>query len=182
MRKCPKCGKTYDDSWEVCLDCREKLSAIPKISATDNKEGESPSSQERIEGDATKLDGERNMLKQSIPCSVFYPAALVIAASGLSIIVSLMGWGNPGIDIFVGVICLISGIGMLKGQNWGKWTFVIVGLLPIAITLYVLGNISSGNAEYKSIFDMLVWKGFIYTYVVYSTSKKDARNFLKKTK
>ena len=25
MKKCPKCGKTYDDSWEVCLLCTEKL-------------------------------------------------------------------------------------------------------------------------------------------------------------
>ena len=25
MKKCPKCGKTYDDSWGICLDCRIPL-------------------------------------------------------------------------------------------------------------------------------------------------------------
>ena len=25
MRKCPKCGKTYDDSWKVCLQCNVAL-------------------------------------------------------------------------------------------------------------------------------------------------------------
>jgi TolB protein len=25
MKKCPKCGKVYDESWSVCLDCRDKL-------------------------------------------------------------------------------------------------------------------------------------------------------------
>ncbi len=26
MRKCPKCGKTYDDTWKVCLTCSTALS------------------------------------------------------------------------------------------------------------------------------------------------------------
>ena len=25
MRKCPKCGKTYDDTWKICLDCSVSL-------------------------------------------------------------------------------------------------------------------------------------------------------------
>ena len=25
MKKCPKCGKTYDDTWKVCLHCRQGL-------------------------------------------------------------------------------------------------------------------------------------------------------------
>ena len=25
MKKCPKCGKTYDDSWKICLTCRAPL-------------------------------------------------------------------------------------------------------------------------------------------------------------
>lgn len=27
MKRCPQCGKTYDDSWEVCLSCDGKLAA-----------------------------------------------------------------------------------------------------------------------------------------------------------
>ncbi|MCX5668023.1 MAG: hypothetical protein NTY34_06930 [Candidatus Omnitrophica bacterium] len=26
MKKCPKCGKTYDDTWKVCLSCSVALS------------------------------------------------------------------------------------------------------------------------------------------------------------
>ena len=26
MRKCPKCGKTYDDTWKICLHCSVNLS------------------------------------------------------------------------------------------------------------------------------------------------------------
>ena len=34
MKKCPKCGKTYDDSWKICLSCcnaklTDDLSVIP---------------------------------------------------------------------------------------------------------------------------------------------------------
>lgn len=25
MKKCPKCGKTYDDTWEICFDCSKPL-------------------------------------------------------------------------------------------------------------------------------------------------------------
>jgi len=25
VKKCPKCDKTYDDTWEVCLRCRKPL-------------------------------------------------------------------------------------------------------------------------------------------------------------
>ena len=28
MKKCPKCNKTYNDSWEVCLTCRTELEDI----------------------------------------------------------------------------------------------------------------------------------------------------------
>jgi len=28
MKKCPKCGKAYDDTWKVCLDCRAELKEI----------------------------------------------------------------------------------------------------------------------------------------------------------
>lgn len=26
MKKCPKCGKTYDDTWKICLHCSVALS------------------------------------------------------------------------------------------------------------------------------------------------------------
>jgi len=31
MKECPKCNKQYDDTWEVCLVCREKLQEVNSV-------------------------------------------------------------------------------------------------------------------------------------------------------
>jgi hypothetical protein len=40
VKKCPKCGKTFDDSWEVCLGCSvqlsDDLSVTPDLPETPN--------------------------------------------------------------------------------------------------------------------------------------------------
>ncbi len=44
MRKCPKCDKTYDDSWKVCLACEAELPSNLSDNNIDsglqNKQGE----------------------------------------------------------------------------------------------------------------------------------------------
>jgi len=41
MKRCPKCGKTYDDSWSVCLNCSAQLedTAGGASSATTTSQG-----------------------------------------------------------------------------------------------------------------------------------------------
>ncbi len=34
MRKCPRCGETYDDTWKVCLNCSTALSDNLSIKET----------------------------------------------------------------------------------------------------------------------------------------------------
>lgn len=34
MKKCPTCGKTYDDSWSICLDCHTSLVSDLNIKPT----------------------------------------------------------------------------------------------------------------------------------------------------
>lgn len=34
MKKCPKCSKTYDDSWGVCMNCGVQLEDAPKPTGT----------------------------------------------------------------------------------------------------------------------------------------------------
>lgn len=40
MKKCPSCGKEYDDSWEVCLQCEEPLKKSRKKSPKKEQEKE----------------------------------------------------------------------------------------------------------------------------------------------
>lgn len=42
MNQCPKCGKTYDDSWKVCLHCnvvlgRDMSKVVPNAENQNNK-------------------------------------------------------------------------------------------------------------------------------------------------
>lgn len=40
MKKCPKCNKTYDDSWKVCLSCQGMLIDYKEYMPTQQKDDE----------------------------------------------------------------------------------------------------------------------------------------------
>ena len=59
MKKCPKCGKKYDDSWTVCLDCRVELSTLTGSEITETYR--------KIEEKKAKAEEEKNKRTQICP-------------------------------------------------------------------------------------------------------------------
>jgi len=57
MKKCPKCGKTFDASWEVCLGCR-----IPLVEDTDSRLA-------RLEEQAKRILKEIDDIRKGKPSS-----------------------------------------------------------------------------------------------------------------
>lgn len=60
MKKCPKCGRTYDDSWGVCINCNVQLSKISPSQMTEAMENH-----EKIK---TKQEEEEEDIKRHALC------------------------------------------------------------------------------------------------------------------
>lgn len=58
MKKCPKCGKEYDLSWDVCLSCKEKLITDPKTGGLSPVQEEILSEIRDIRSKISGLSGE----------------------------------------------------------------------------------------------------------------------------
>lgn len=61
MKKCPKCDEIYDNSWEVCLSCREKLYFDKKLTVEDARKQTEVKKRRREEKE--KQDEERKLQK-----------------------------------------------------------------------------------------------------------------------
>ena len=89
MKKCPKCGRTYDDSWEVCLKCSKKLvfegPLMPSKKAEDTYQ-ESPKIVQNIIGCTVGLIFGKvaSAIFKSIVFSVFPSQVLKEKASAVS--------------------------------------------------------------------------------------------------
>lgn len=70
MKKCPKCSKSYDDSWGVCLDCSAQLvQAEGAYSLEQIKKEQKLCEKSRIQQlniDVKRLEGTRQRMKRDI--------------------------------------------------------------------------------------------------------------------
>lgn len=99
MRKCPKCNKTYDDTWGICLNCNEKLvvldSSTPILESIEKKKP-------KIElDDKTKkeLILARSRLKRDMKIEALTFIAIFVFA-GLSSIFNKF--------VFLAVLCVLA--------------------------------------------------------------------------
>lgn len=73
MKKCPKCGKTYDDSWGVCINDNTKLQELKT-----SEQAPAPLSQEQKTADKSDKKEKRFTRREWILMTIaFYIAALV---------------------------------------------------------------------------------------------------------
>lgn len=106
MKKCPKCGKIYDDSWGVCLGCGETLCNSPE-NGTFEKHCEG-----KREGRAI---GDKNN-------NAMFLKFFLLGLMATSIVFSagaLLGWG------VVGLFINNASIGMEVGINIGLVVLVV---------------------------------------------------------
>lgn len=120
MKKCPKCGRTYDDSWTVCLTCEKGLSNDTSVQET-NPELRKGSDRKRSKG-----------------VTVF--AVLIIAASVLSIMSLPQSWQFS--SIFSNILYLVvlpasivSGIALLRLKKWARVAVIAISVIVAAETI-----------------------------------------------
>ena len=75
MKKCPKCGKTYDDSWGVCLVCSEKLEQFQS-----DKELNSDCDKKEM-----NLNIDKNKIKREIDSLKLYLKIYILSLVGMFI-------------------------------------------------------------------------------------------------
>ncbi|NQT23137.1 MAG: hypothetical protein HQ579_06855 [Candidatus Omnitrophica bacterium] len=136
MKKCPKCQKTYDDSWKVCLSCREKLvSAEPGLPA----------------GPSNMQAKENNMRRRPAGVAIF--GWLIIIGSVLGLLFSTAGKAiNADVSYYLYlIICPLSvavGIFLLKLKKWARTAIIIISIIVAIETLVTLPYAMGKSREY----------------------------------
>jgi len=127
MKKCSKCGQTYDDSWKVCLKCGVNLS--DDLSAKESN------------------SGLRSGSKVKKPEGVKILGIIFLILSVMSLLSIREGWKyNPPISNYLYVIitplCIVVAVFLIKFKNWARIVMIAISaviLLETAIsTPYVL--------------------------------------------
>ena len=103
MKKCPKCGQTYDDSWKICLHCSVNLS--DDLSTRESN---------------PEL---RNKAENKRPNGVTILGTLIIIGAVLSLLSIREGWQfNRPISNYLYLIIvpfsIVVGVFLLKLKNW----------------------------------------------------------------
>jgi len=136
MKTCPKCRKTYDDSWKVCLGCREKL-----ISQGDS-----------LPTDPSTFSDEENT-KRKRPKGVLIFAWLIIVSSFLGLLnLAVSRAMNPQASLYAYLIIypisIIVGIFLLKSKNWARTAIIIISVIVAVETLATLPYAMRKTREY----------------------------------
>ncbi len=124
MKQCPRCGKKYDESWMVCLTCRDTLVSDECISA-------------KIKDIKPLEKNTGGIYAATILLSIFGFVGILAAISTLPVLFS--GRIRPGYyhNVFiylgfsssVGIGSIISSIGLFKRKKWGRLVAIIISLL-----------------------------------------------------
>lgn len=144
MKKCPKCGQTYDDSWKVCLHCSVNLS--DDLSAR---------------GSNPEL---RNRGGNKRPAGVTILGILIIIGSVLSLLSAQEAWKyNPPISNYLYVIVvplsIVVGVFLLKLKNWARLAIIVISIIVSVETLITAPHALNMIKEYdmsrfkKSFYD-----------------------------
>lgn len=118
MKKCPKCNKSYDDSWEICLKCGEKLEKrnVPDRNKSEEKQKE------------LTAEEIKNIRKQ-------VGVNLAIAIGGMLLTIGIQF--VPAMDVIV-----------LKESNFSLGEIIGVPLFVVTLIFYVKSWIRSRKLPY----------------------------------
>ena len=120
MKKCPKCGQTYDDSWKICLHCSVNLS--DDLSTRESN---------------PEL---RNKAENKRPNGVTILGTLIIIGAVLSLLSIREGWQfNRPISNYLYLIIvpfsIVVGVFLLKLKNWARIAIIAVSIIVSVETL-----------------------------------------------
>ena len=129
MKKCPKCGKTYDNSWEVCLSCSEKLVASEEISPEKTKE---------LKTNVAKKKYPKLLVVIIILIALSLPGAANALISGTAIFFNYVLSGIVA-DVYnlVGIcITFVILFGLIFRKNFARILLMVFAFLSIIQTLF----------------------------------------------
>lgn len=145
MKKCPKCGKTYDDTWKICLHCGVNLSNDLSIKE-DNPELQNKGGDKR-------------------PNGVTILGVLIIISSVLNLLSVQEGWKfNPLISNYLYLIItplsIVIAVFLLKLKNWARSAIIAVSIVVLAETFITAPYVLNKVKEYDmSRFDRSFYAG-----------------------
>jgi len=132
MKKCAKCGQTYDDSWSICLQCDATLSNDPTAKVSH------PAPQVKT---AYKRSGGVTAL-----------AVLIIIGSAMSLMSAIASSEtrsiNPAFSNYLHLVIapasIVAAVFLLKLKNWARIAVIAISIIVLADTVvtapYVLAK------------------------------------------
>lgn len=137
MKKCPKCGKTYDDTWKVCLHCSVDLSENLSVVETNPEL--------RIKYTSSDYDGKSRFVTNVAWIFIIITGFTTLISILQNIVVNMVSPNNikgtlnqpEAVKLFIFVVfafsltTLISSIGLLNRKNWARLVFITILILGI---------------------------------------------------
>ena len=133
MKQCPKCAKTYDNSWNVCLDDGSAL--------VESKSAQSNTAQIKCADKRMKSE-ERHIYR---PKGVIVLSVLIMIGSLFGFLGNIVFYASgPSMPVyFYLIICPLSFIVcffLLSMRNFARIAIMVISLLVAAETIYSMGN------------------------------------------
>ncbi len=154
MKKCPKCGKEYDDTWKNCLNC-----SVPLTEDMSIKEFHPEIRSKKEKSDGIIILGVFRLL-----CSI--PALLI---AGLAAISS----GGPDIHIRLPLILspacfLISARGVLMLKNWARFfTIIICSIMSLVMFLLAVPSLKERPFENLLFLIFSLTSGAVFASIIF---------------
>ena len=132
-KKCPICkNRSYDDSWKVCLYCREPLVEVDL------------STPEEISSDPTVASGEMPIVGTLI--ILFSVVKLIICISAFN----SDGWGHLYyVEIIAAVVGIIAGGCIIRRQWWAKVAMICLSFYGL-FSLFYFGMIAKDDSLFQN--------------------------------
>lgn len=133
MKKCLKCGQTYDDSWKVCLHCSISLTDDPSIKESRHE--------------AAQKSGKKK------PDGIMVFGVLIIIGSVFSLLSAREGWKyNPVVSNYLYLIVLplaiVAAVFLLKLKNWARIVIIAISVIVLVETIITVPHVLAVAKKY----------------------------------